>query len=95
MNREFMMSRCTSKAMTAPGGRVQTAVVEVYPTAEAAFSLSPNRVTAPGQPVYFVNLSENATQFMGFRRRGHEHRRNSCARVQCGRIVRHLVDGEQ
>ena len=42
---------------------VQTAVVEVYPTAEAAFSLSPNRVTAPGQPVYFVNLSENATQF--------------------------------
>ena len=42
---------------------VQTAVVEVYPTAEAAFSLSPTRVTAPGQPVYFVNLSENATQF--------------------------------
>ena len=37
---------------------VQTAVVEVYPTADAAFSLNPTRVTAPGQPVYFVNLSD-------------------------------------
>ena len=43
---------------------VQTAVVEVYPTADAAFSLSPTRVTAPGQPVYFVNLSDNATSYV-------------------------------
>ena len=43
---------------------VQTAVVEVYPTADAAFSLSPTRVTAPGQPVYFVNLSDDATSYV-------------------------------
>ena len=45
---------------------VQTAVVEVYPTADAAFSLSPTCVTAPGQPVYFVNLSDNATSYVDF-----------------------------
>lgn len=42
----------------------QTAVVEVYPTADAAFSLNPTRVTAPGQPVYFVNLSEDANSYV-------------------------------
>lgn len=40
-----------------------SAVVEVFPTAEAAFSLNPNHVMVPGQPVYFVNLSEHATQY--------------------------------
>jgi len=40
-----------------------TAVVEVFPTAQAAFSLNPNHVMVPGQPVYFLNLSEDATDF--------------------------------
>ena len=42
---------------------VQTAVVEVFPTAQAAFSLNPNHVMVPGQPVFFLNLSENAETY--------------------------------
>jgi|GEM_PF-637125 len=41
-----------------------TAVVEVFPTAEAAFTLNPNHVMVPGQPVFFLNLSEDATEYM-------------------------------
>jgi PKD repeat protein len=41
-----------------------TAVVEVYPTAEAVFSLNPTQVIAPGQPVYFLNLSEDADAYL-------------------------------
>ena len=40
-----------------------TAVVEVFPTAQAAFTLNPNHVMVPGQPVYFLNLSDAATEF--------------------------------
>ena len=40
-----------------------SAVVEVFPTAQAAFSLNPNHVMVPGQPVFFLNLSEGATQY--------------------------------
>ena len=40
-----------------------SAVVEVYPTAEAAFTLNPNHVMVPGQPVFFLNLSEGATEY--------------------------------
>jgi len=40
-----------------------TAVVEVFPTAQAAFAPNLNEVMVPGQPVYFLNLSENATQY--------------------------------
>ena len=41
-----------------------SAVVEVFPTAQAAFSLNPNHVMVPGQPVFFLNLSEEATEFV-------------------------------
>ena len=41
----------------------QTAVVEVFPTAKAAFSLNPNHVMVPGQPVFFLNLSEDADSY--------------------------------
>jgi PKD repeat protein len=41
-----------------------TAVVEVFPTAKAVFSLNPNHVMVPGQPVFFLNLSEGATEYM-------------------------------
>ena len=40
---------------------VHSAVVEVFPTAQATFTLSPNHVMVQGQPVYCLNLSENAT----------------------------------
>jgi len=40
-----------------------SAVVEVFPTAQAAFSLNPNHVMVPGQPVFFLNLSEGATEY--------------------------------
>ena len=43
---------------------VHSAVVEVFPTAEAAFTLNPNQVMVPGQPVYCLNLSENATSYL-------------------------------
>ncbi|MDA0945900.1 MAG: PKD domain-containing protein [Bacteroidetes bacterium] len=41
-----------------------TAVIEVFPTAEAVFSLNPTQVIAPGQPVYFLNLSEDASSYV-------------------------------
>ena len=41
-----------------------SAVVEVFPTAEAAFTLNPNHVMVPGQPVFFLNLSESASEYM-------------------------------
>ena len=40
-----------------------SAVVEVFPTAEAAFTLNPNHVMVPGQPVFFLNLSDGATEY--------------------------------
>ena len=42
---------------------VHSAVVEVFPTAEAAFTLNPNQVMVAGQPVFCLNLSENATGY--------------------------------
>ena len=41
--------------------KVHSAVVEVFPTAQATFTLSPNHAIVPGQTVYCLNLSENAT----------------------------------
>lgn len=43
---------------------VHAGVVEVFPTAQAAFTLNPNHVMVPGQPVFFVNLSEDATTYL-------------------------------
>ena len=39
------------------------AVVEVFPTAQAAFTLNPNHVMVPGQPVFCLNLSVDATEY--------------------------------
>jgi PKD repeat protein len=37
--------------------------VTVYPVAIAAFTITPNEVSIPGQPIYTINLSQNATQY--------------------------------
>lgn len=37
--------------------------IEVYPTAAAAFTVTPDEVNVPGQPVYLINLSQNATGY--------------------------------
>jgi gliding motility-associated-like protein len=37
--------------------------IEVYPTAVAAFTVTPDEVNVPGEPVYCINLSQNATGF--------------------------------
>jgi PKD repeat protein len=38
-------------------------VVEVFPTAQAAFTLNPNHVMVPGQPVFCLNLSVDAAVY--------------------------------
>ncbi len=40
------------------------ATVVVYPKAQAAFTLSPTEVFAPGEPVYHMNLSADASEFV-------------------------------
>ncbi|MEZ4800868.1 MAG: PKD domain-containing protein [Flavobacteriales bacterium] len=37
--------------------------IVVYPNAQAAFTVTPNEVSIPSQPVYCLNLSENATSY--------------------------------
>lgn len=48
-------------------GQIDTAVhplsIEVFPRAIAIFTVTPPQVTIPQQPVYIVNLSENANYF--------------------------------
>lgn len=39
------------------------AAVEVYPSAVAAFAVTPDQVNVPGQPVYTVNLSQFSTNY--------------------------------
>lgn len=43
---------------------VKESVVEVYPQAVAFFTASPQNVVVPGQPVSFLNLSENADSYI-------------------------------
>ncbi|MCB0760495.1 MAG: PKD domain-containing protein [Flavobacteriales bacterium] len=38
--------------------------IEVYPVAIAAFTVTPNEVSIPSQPVYCINLSQNATSYL-------------------------------
>lgn len=38
----------------------QEAIIEVYPTAVAAFTVTPSEISVPGDPVYMVNLSQGA-----------------------------------
>ncbi len=40
--------------------------VHVRPVAQAAFTVSPNEVFVPSQPVYAINLSQNATNYEWF-----------------------------
>ena len=42
---------------------VQEYIIQVYPSAVAAFTVTPNEVNVPAQPVYCLNLSQNANQF--------------------------------
>ncbi|WP_306640593.1 PKD domain-containing protein [Sanyastnella coralliicola] len=42
---------------------VQEALINVYPTAVAAFTVTPQEVSVPGDPVYTINLSENASTY--------------------------------
>jgi PKD repeat protein len=42
---------------------VQEFIIEVYPSAIAAFTVTPNEVNVPGQPVYCLNLSQNANEY--------------------------------
>ena len=38
----------------------QEAIIEVYPTAVAAFTVTPSEISVPGDPIYVVNLSQGA-----------------------------------
>jgi PKD repeat protein len=43
---------------------IHYASVVVYPKAQAAFTLTPTEVFAPGEPIYFMNLSADASEFI-------------------------------
>jgi gliding motility-associated-like protein len=42
---------------------IQEQIIHVYPRAQAAFTVTPNEVNVPGEPVYCLNLSQYATQY--------------------------------
>jgi PKD repeat protein len=42
---------------------VQEQIIHVYPNASAAFTITPNEVSVPSQPVYCLNLSQNANSY--------------------------------
>lgn len=50
-----------------PGGStdqmVQELIIQVYPNAHAAFTVTPTEVNVPGEPVYCINMSVNATSY--------------------------------
>lgn len=51
----------------APGSTdqvVQEAIIEVYPTAVAAFTVTPGEISVPGDPLFTVNLSQNADTYL-------------------------------
>lgn len=43
---------------------IQEQIIHVYPSAVAAFIVTPNQVNIPSQPVYCINLSQNATNYV-------------------------------
>jgi gliding motility-associated-like protein len=45
---------------------VQEQIIHVYPRAQAAFTVTPNEVNVPGEPVYCLNLSQFATSYSWF-----------------------------
>jgi PKD repeat protein len=42
---------------------VQEQIIQVYPNAQAAFTVTPNEISIPSQPVYCLNLSSNANSY--------------------------------
>lgn len=42
---------------------IQEAIIEVYPQAVAAFTVTPSQVSVPNEPMFTVNLSQNATSY--------------------------------
>jgi PKD repeat protein len=42
---------------------VQEQIIHVFPRAQAAFTVTPNEVNVPGEPVYCLNLSTNANSY--------------------------------
>jgi PKD repeat protein len=42
---------------------VQEQIIQVYPNAQAAFTVTPNEISIPSQPVYCLNLSNNANSY--------------------------------
>lgn len=42
---------------------VQEQIIHVYPRAQAAFTVNPNEVNVPGEPIYCLNLSQNASSY--------------------------------
>lgn len=51
----------------APGSAdqiIQEAIIDVYPRAFAAFTVTPNELSVPGQPLYTINASQNATSYL-------------------------------
>ncbi len=42
---------------------IYEAIIEVYPSAIAAFTVTPDEVSVPGEPIYCINLSQNATSY--------------------------------
>jgi len=42
---------------------VQEFIIQVHPSAVAAFIVTPNEVNIPSQPIYCINLSQNATTY--------------------------------
>jgi PKD repeat protein len=43
---------------------IHYATVVVYPKAQAAFTLTPTEIFAPGEPIYFMNVSADATEYL-------------------------------
>lgn len=41
----------------------QEQIIHVYPRAQAAFTIAPNEVNIPSEPIFCVNLSQNATTY--------------------------------
>jgi gliding motility-associated-like protein len=42
---------------------VREEIIEVYPNAVAAFTVAPSQVMVPGEPMYAINLSQNADTY--------------------------------
>ncbi|MEN9640718.1 MAG: hypothetical protein RLZZ262_2587, partial [Bacteroidota bacterium] len=57
-----------SLIVTGPGGEtdqmVQEQIIVVHPRAQAAFTVTPNEVNVPGEPIYCLNLSTGSNSYV-------------------------------